>query len=158
MILGLLGCKQNPSEGKTENINNPKVIDFDNKLAFNDFSKLNLDDKCVNLLDPKNTSEAERESVINSWSNFHKKVSKFLLEEKFDWEVPDSTISIYNRIYFDKNGNINYYVFNINNPSISEGKKAEFETVLAKFSKSVQLELQRDQAFSQCGKTKYLNY
>ena len=85
MILGLLGCKQNPSEGKTENINNPKVIDFDNKLAFNDFSKLNLDDKCVNLLDPKNTSEAERESVINSWSNFHKKVSKFLQEEKFDW-------------------------------------------------------------------------
>ena len=158
ILIGFLTCKQNPNEEKTENIKNPKVINFDNKLAFNDFSKLNMDDKCINLLDPRNTAEDERESVINSWSNFHKKVTKFLEEENFDWEVPDSTIRIYNRIYFDKDGNINYYVFNIKNPSISMEKKVEFENVLLKFSKNVQLELQRDQEFAQCGKTKYLNY
>ncbi|OZV68175.1 hypothetical protein [Winogradskyella aurantia] len=158
MIIGFLGCKQKPSEEKIVEVKNPKVVNFDNKLAFNEFSKLNLDDKCVNLLDPTNTSEAERKSVINSWSNFHKNVTRFLKEEKFDWEVADSTISIYNRIYFDKNGNINYYVFNINNPSITEEKKAEFENVLLKFSKDVQLDLQRNQAFSQCGKTTYVNY
>lgn len=158
MIIGFLGCKHNPKEEKIADVKNPKVVNFDNKLAFNEFSKLNLDDKCVNLLDPSNTSEAERKSVFNSWSNLHKNVTRFLKEEKFDWEVPDSTISIYNRIYFDKNGNINYYVFNINNPSVTEEKKAEFENVLLKFSKNVQLELQRDQEFSQCGKTKYLNY
>ena len=60
--------------------------------------------------------------------------------------------------YLDKNGTINYYVFNILNPSVSEEKKLEFEDILFKFSKDVQLELQRDQQFSQCGKTKYLNY
>ena len=158
LILGLLGCGQNSSKRNTKDISKPTVVNFDNKLAFGEFNQLNLDDKCVNLLDPRNTSDAEREAVINSWTNFHKKVNEFLEEENFSWEVPDSTISIYNRIYFDKNGNVNYYVFNINNPSITEDKKTEFENVLMQFSKNVKLELQRDQEFSQCGKTKYLNY
>jgi len=32
------------------------------------------------------------------------------------------------------------------------------KNVLAKFIKEVKLELQRDQEFSQCGKTKYFNF
>ncbi|MCA0131712.1 hypothetical protein [Winogradskyella alexanderae] len=158
LMLLTLACKQNSSEDKTENTKEPNIINFDDKLAFADFSKLNLDEKCVNLLDPRNTSKTERERVIKSWSNFHKKINKFMKEEGFSWEVPDSTISIYNRIYFDKNGTVNYYVFNINNPSISELKKAEFKNVLSKFSKEVHIELQRAGQFAQCGKTKYLNY
>ena len=158
VMLGCFGCKQHSSEHKSETTKTPTVVNFDNKSAFREFNTLNLDDKCVNLLDPANTSETEREGIIRSWSNFHKQVNRFLEAENFDWGVSDSTISIYNRIYFDKNGTINYYVFNILNPSVSEEKKLEFEDILFKFSKDVQLELQRDQQFSQCGKTKYLNY
>ncbi|MDY2586817.1 hypothetical protein [Winogradskyella aquimaris] len=162
LLIGLmaltLGCKQNSSEDKTENTKEPIIINFDDKLAFTEFSQLNLDEKCVNLLDPRNTTENESKRVIESWSNFHKKIISFLKEEDFSWEVPDSTISIYNRIYFDKNGRVNYYVFNINNPSISELKKEEFKNTLSKFSKEVHIELRRDEEFAQCGKTKYFNY
>ena len=156
--IGIISCKQHHENNGIAENSEPQIVNFDDKVAFNSFSELNLDDTCVNLLDPRNTSESERTSVVNSWSNFHKKVTTFLKEENFEWEVPDSTITIYNRIYFHKNGTINYYVFNINNPSISEEKKAEFEKVLLKFSEEIRLDLQKDEPFSQCGKTKYINY
>ena len=160
LIIGIIGCKQNSTEtkAKTEIEAEPIVISFDDKPAFADFTKLNLDDKCVNLLDPRNTPAAERESVVNAWSTFHKKVNTYLTEQNFSWEVPDSTIRIYNRIYFDKNGNVNYYVFNINTPSVSEAKKAEFQRLLKMFSKDVQLGLKREEQYAQCGSIKYLNY
>jgi len=158
ILLSFFACKNDTETSIVKDVKAPTIVNFDDKLAFGDFKKLNLDDKCANLLDPRNTAEDERTSVINSWSSFHKKVTVFLEQENFKWEIPDSTISIYNRIYFNKNGTINYYVFNINNPSVTAEKKAEFEKVLEKFSRDVKLDLKREQEFAQCGKTRYINY
>jgi hypothetical protein len=134
------------------------VVNADNKLAFTEFGKLNLDSIYTNLLDPKNVSETEYKVVMDPWSEFHKKVYTFIKAENFKWEVPDSTISIVNKIYFDKNGTIDYYAFKILNPSIPSEKRVEFEKVLEKFSKKIMLDLKRDEQYAQCGKTKYLNY
>ena len=157
LLIGLYGCKKAP-EKKDQIAKEPKVVNFDNKLAFQEFSKMNLDSTYINLLDPRNVSESEHKSVIKSWTEFHQKVSKFIKEENFKWEVPDSTISVLNRIYFDKNGNIDYYAFKILNPSIAAEKQSEFENILEKFSKEIKLDLKRDEQYAQCGKTKYLNY
>lgn len=158
LIFGFISCKQKSSVKETELIKQPKVVNFDNELAFTEFRALNLDSSYTNLLDPRNVTESEYKAVKASWSEFHKQVSKFIKEENFNWEVPDSTISIVNRIYFDKNGTIDYYAFKILNPSIPAEKRSEFENVLKKFSKEIKLNLKRDEQYAQCGKTKYLNY
>ena len=119
---------------------------------------MNLDSTYTNLLNPRNVSESEYKIVAESWSEFHKKVSQFIKEENFKCEVSDSTITILNRIYFDKSGTIDYYTFKIRNTSVSAEKRAEYEKVLQKFSKEVKLDLKRTEKYAQCGKIKYLNY
>lgn len=158
LIIGLISCKQKSTEKETEVIKVPKIVSGNNEMAYNEIKKLNLDSTYTILLDPRNVSESEYKIVVESWSEFHKKVSQFIKEENFKWEVPDSTITIFNRIYFDKNGTIDYYTFKIKNPSVSSEKQAEYEKVLQKFSKEVKLDLKRSEQYAQCGKTKYLNY
>lgn len=158
IVIGLISCKQKSTEKETEVIKEPKIVSGNNEIAYNEIKKMNLNSTYTNLLDPRNVSESEYKIVVESWSEFHKKISKFIKEENFKWEVPDSTITIYNRIYFDKNGTIDYYTFKIKNPSISAEKRAEYEKVLQKFSKEVKLDLKRSEQYAQCGKTKYRNY
>lgn len=148
------GSPQN--DGVTKS--NSRIVNFDNQVDINMIRKLNLDSLYPNLLDPSNSSEAEYKIVIKSWGNFHQKVTKFMKEEDFTWSVEDSTISIVNKVYFNKNGTIDYFVFKVMNPSISDSKKREFESVLQKFSGSITMDLTRDSKYAQCGKTRYINY
>ncbi|MFT7251234.1 MAG: hypothetical protein ACI9FW_000961 [Flavobacterium sp.] len=119
---------------------------------------MNLDSTYTALLDRKNVSKSEYKIVVESWYEFHKKVAQFIKEENFKWEVPDSTITILNRIYFDKSGTIDYYLFRIRKLSVSAEKRTEYQKVLQKFSKEVTLDLKRTEKYAQCGKIKYLNY
>ncbi len=158
LITAFVSCGNSSTVFGQGDKTNPKVINFDNKTEFNDYQKLNLDSLYPNLLDPSKSSEKEYKAVIKSWSEFHQKVSSFMKNESFTWSVEDSTISIVNKIYFNKNGMVDYFFFRILNPSISDSKKTEFESVLQKFSRSVIMDLTRDSKYAQCGKTKYLNY
>ena len=158
IVLGTISCNEKPTESKVVISNTHKVVNFDNSTEFKAFRELNLDSTYMNLLDPKNTTELEYKAVIQSWSEFHQKVSKFIKQENFHWEVPDSTISIVNRIYFNKNGTVDYYGFKILNQSIPAEKRKEYENVLQKFSESIKLDLPRDKKYAQCGKIKYMNY
>jgi len=158
LIFGFISCSNKPNSDEQVVVKTSKVVNFDNKIAFNDLLALNLDSTYLNLLDPGYSNESEYKTIIKSWTDFHQKVSQFMEEESFKWEVTDSTISIVNRIYFDKNGNIDYYFFRVLTPSITTEKRAKFEKVLQKFSENTKIGLSRESPFAQCGKTKYLNY
>ncbi len=158
LITAFVSCGNSSTEFGLRDKTNPKVINFDNKTEFNDYRKLNLDSLYPNLLNPSKSSEKEFKAVVKSWGEFHQKVSSFMKDEDFNWSVKDSTISIVNKIYFNKNGTIDYFFFRILNPSIPDSKKIEFESVLQKFSKSIRMNLARDSKYAQCGKTKYINY
>ncbi len=154
LIIILIGCAKNISDTDK----NPTIISFDNQPSFDAYKKLNLDSIYPNLLDSRNSTQEQHKKVIESWSKFHQQVSKFMKDENFTWDSPDSTISIVNKIYFSKSGSIDYYFFRIINPSISNAKRLEFETVLQNFSKNIKIELNRDDKYAQCGKTRYVNY
>ncbi|MBU2527320.1 MAG: hypothetical protein KKC03_12035 [Bacteroidetes bacterium] len=158
LIIGIISCKEKSSETKNNFKNEPKVVSGDNEEAFNEIKKLNLDSIYPNLLDPKNVTESEYQEVEKSWVKFHENVSEFIKFENFDWEVPDSTITVLNRIYFSKEGTVDYYTFKIMNHSVSAEKRAEYEKVLQKFSENVKIDLDRNEQYAQCGKIKYLNY
>jgi hypothetical protein len=160
IIIGINSCKEK-NENKTQSNEvekEPKIVNGINEIAYNKIKKMNLDSTYTDLLDRRNVSESEYKIVVKSWYGFHKKVSQFIKEENFKWEVPDSTITILNRIYFDKSGTVDYYLFRIRNPSVSAEKRTEYEKLLQKFSKEVKLDLKRTEKYAQCGKIKYLNY
>lgn len=156
LIIGFISCKQTSKE--TVIIIEPKVVSGNDKTAYNALKIMNLDSTYTNLLDPKNVTEDEYQIVSKSWSEFHKELSQFIKNENFKWEVPDSTITIMNRIYFDKNGTIDYYTFKIKNSSVTDEKIVEYEKVLQKFSRDVKLDLKRTENYAQCGKIKYTNF
>lgn len=84
IIIGILSCNQKSVEKETQIIKDPKIVSFDNKLAFNEFRRLNLDSTYTNLLDPSNVNESEHKAVLESWTEFHKKITKFIKEENFN--------------------------------------------------------------------------
>lgn len=53
------------------------------KIAFAEFRNLNLDSIYTNLFDQRNVTESEHKIVWESWSEFHKKVSKFIKKREF---------------------------------------------------------------------------
>lgn len=150
-------CVPNQDIENTES-NNPNVVNYDDKMTFEEIKKLKLDDYYPNLLDPKLSSESDYKKVVLSWTKFHQEISSYLKEAQFQWEAADSSISIVNKIYFDKDGRVEYYVFRITNPSVSAKKKAEFTQIILDFSKNVKIDLIREEQFSQCGKTRLLTY
>ena len=158
LVIGLLSCKEKQKHDEQVVSDRTKVVSFDNKMAFKEFKKLNLDSLYSNLLDPRKVTKEERQVVIKSWSKFHEKISEYTKKENFKWEVLDSTVKISNKIYFDKNGNVQYYYFKILNPNVTSEKRIEYEKLLLKFSVNEKIDLQRENKFAQCGNIKYRNY
>ena len=140
-----------------EPVDKPKIVNIDNTQSFVSFATLKLDDEYVDLLDSRNSSEEEFRKVYSSWADFHQQVAGFVKEKDFKWEVEDSIISVISKIYFNKEGKVEYYGFKILNSSVSDEKKEEFANILEQFSSNVDLTLNRDDKFSQCGKIKYIN-
>jgi len=136
----------------------PKIINFENEKKFKRVSELKLDSLHPNLLDNRNADKKEMQDVINSWKTYHKEFSLYLKECGFKWDVVDSTITVMNKIYFDKNGNLKHHIFKTLNSNISKKKKEEYEKLLNEFSVMAKIELTRDYQFAQCGKVTYKNY
>ncbi len=80
IIIGINSCKEK-NMNKTpynEVEKEPKIVTGINEIAYNEIKKLNLDSTYTNLLDRRNVSESEYKIVVESWSEFHKKVSQFI--------------------------------------------------------------------------------
>lgn len=136
----------------------PMVVGVHDIIQFERFKKKGLDTQFDNLLNPKFSTKEVYAEVVNSWRGFHTNVQKVLKEYKFDWKVDDTAITIVNKIYFNKNGTIKYYLVNIKNDAISNETKDQFVKLLEENLSKLSIGLQRDQQFSQCGKIKYKNY
>lgn len=155
-IFGLFVCNGQESTYSNKE-NQPQVINRDNLDAVKKFREMDLDSFYDDLLNPNNVSEAERKEVVKSWSDFHKKIIAYLKESNFDWNSDEESIRINNRIYFEKDGSVNYYVYKIENSTISEQTKQEFHSVLERFVSENKINFTKDKVFAQCGMVEYTN-
>jgi hypothetical protein len=158
IIAGTYSCKEK-NENKTqsdETEKKAKVFNFDNKTELSQFNKLNLDETHPNLLNPQ-ISKTDYNSVVKSWTGLHQNIGKYLSDKKFTWNAKDSTITIIQKFYFNKNGEIENYFFRIKNKEVSKEKKEQFANLISDFSKSNKIDFKKNECFAQCGKAKYLN-
>lgn len=149
VFLFILSCVNNE---------NGSVVGFHNEVAYNEFKRLLLDETHKNLLNPNISDKEEYPTIINSWKNLHGKVNAILKDSRFSWNVPDSTITVVNKIYFNANGEVNYFFVNIRNENISNETKDLYVQLLTDNLKELSINLQREEPFAQCGKVNYQNY
>lgn len=151
-IIALVMCVSCKDKHKT------MVVNSQNELEYSKIKKLELDKHYRNLLIPQNSTKEEYAEVAKTWRDFHRQIGKIVKENNFSWNVKDSSISVFNRIYFTKNGEVDYYMFKVLNKNVSEEKKAAYEKLLAKHISKVKIDLKRENQYAQCGKVRYQNY
>lgn len=152
LLLSLISCKN--SEKNIKGV----VVGSQNTEKFAEIKKLNLNDSYNNLLNPKFSSEEDYKEVLKTWNDFHQQVGKIVKENNFDWGTKDSSVVVFNRIYFNKKGEVDYYTFKIGNKNVSKAKRIEYEKLLSENISKVKIDLKRDVQYAQCGKVRYKNY
>ncbi|MFY7669579.1 hypothetical protein ACOSP6_00690 [Tenacibaculum sp. MEBiC06402] len=148
LFLSFFSCKKEKN----------RVVGFHDSVAISSLQKLQLDDSYINLLNPSFSKKEEYQAIIKSWSNFHNNVNEILTENEFSWGVPDSSITVVNKIYFTKNGKVNNFLVNIKNENVTLETKNEYVKLLNNNLNKLSIDLKRDKQFAQCGKVKYKNY
>ena len=160
IIFGMIGC-QDKNEGSPEKIQNSeankiKVFNFGNEQELAAYNKLNLDKNHPNLLNPQ-ISKREYNKVLNSCTNLHQRIGKYLSKNKFDWGVKENSITLVQKIYFNSEGKIENYFFKVLDENVTEGKKEQFANLVLNFAEKNKIQFESNGKFAQCGKTKYLN-
>ncbi len=133
-----------------------RIYNVSNPSDLSEFGKLNLDETHPDILDPS-IARDDKEKVVASWIDLHQSIGNYLTENDFSWGIEAESISMYQRIYFNGDGQITNFLFNIRTPEVTEEKKAEFGKLLAKFTTEHKLSYTLPNKFAQCGKTRYAN-
>lgn len=74
-------------------------------------------------------------------------LATFLKDNAFEI---DGQLKLFNRIYFNKSGAIDYYLYNINPGQLSKEEAARFDTLLNVFVKNHKIGVSAEVNFSQC--------
>ncbi|MCX2718030.1 hypothetical protein [Lentiprolixibacter aurantiacus] len=151
-----LSCGEKKVEKETAKSEDISIYDFANEADKNKFDKLNLDETHPNLLSPQ-ISTTDFDQIMESWTELHQEIGKYLNANDFDWQVDDHNINILHKFYFDPNGKIKSYFFRILNNEVSYSKRKEYAGLVLAFARDYQLPLNRDAQYAQCGKTRYMS-
>lgn len=158
MLCGLIlvGCStQNEKKEKKADTSEVVVFSLASADDKKEFSAMKLDDTHLNMLNPKIAKE-KHEEAMQSWTDIHVALNKFLHKEQFDWGIDDEPIKIFNKIYFQKNGQVKYYVYGVY-ADVSPEKVSAFGELAQEFFADKKISLTRDVDFAQCGKASLLN-
>ncbi|MUP44637.1 hypothetical protein E0K83_02625 [Gramella sp. BOM4] len=140
----------------SQNTETIKVYDFDSDPEVVKSIGPKLDESHPNLMNPQ-ISKTEYESVTGSWSSLHQEIAKFLTAKDFEWETEAEQILIVHKFYFDPDGTIHTYVFNLLNEDIDKQQRQAYSSLVSEFAKNYNIGLTRDKQFAQCGKTRQMN-
>lgn len=79
-------------------------------------------------------------------------LASFLKTHHFKWL---KQTRCYNRIYFNANGTVDYFLYNFSREQISAEKELEFGRLLNLFVKDYRFPLTANESFAQCSPVKY---
>ena len=102
--------------------------------------------------DPKLAVFTDQEAVSKAYVQLLTDLGKFLASKNFEWE---RTVSGFNRVYFDKDGSIDYFVYSFRGDVLSPYQVSQFDQLLNEFIKNYRFPLQADVKFAQCSPVTY---
>lgn len=131
-----------------------KAISFEN-LQTAGLSLAELDSVYRNAVhsDPaKAVFGGQEELFTKSYAEMLRAFNQYLHEHQFQW---GKDMRCFNRVYFDADGRIAYFLYSFRNAEIVPEKAKQFDTLLNEFIKSYVFPLKATVKFSQCSPTIY---
>jgi hypothetical protein len=93
----------------------------------------------------------ERHLIIAYTTMLHD-LNKYLNENNFRW---NSQVRIFNRIYFEPDGSISYYLVNLKPTGLDEEKQKAFVNLLSNFIQHYKIKITANTRFAQCSPVVY---
>jgi len=152
-----IGCKTETEQANIAEMDGRKVFSANNSDELSAYGELKLDSIYPNLLDPTVSGDSIT-SVMNSWMLLHQAISTQLDRNSFSWQSQDSIIEILHKIYFNEDGQIDYYLFRVFNESVNDSIVSAFSVEIDSFTNNFIMQLDMDRNYAQCGKTSYMNH
>lgn len=153
----LFSCRPDaPDHGKNKATEPVRVFHTGDSVLLKQFESLDLDNTYPNLLE-NNSDTVNTEEVFNSWMKLHQAMGTQLDNNGFNWYSRDSIIQILHKVYFEPDGHISHYFFNIINSEVPDSVVTAFAVQVDTFARRARIELDFSGKFAQCGKTSYIN-
>jgi hypothetical protein len=90
--------------------------------------------------------------LTEAYSSLLADLNSFLYRKNFLWE---KSTRCFNRIYFSRNGTIDYFLFSFKPGELEPAKQQRFEKLVAEFAGNYQFPLRHSLPFAQCSPVTY---
>jgi Na+/phosphate symporter len=90
--------------------------------------------------------------LITAYTTMIQDLNSYLNKNDFKW---GSKVHIFNRIYFEPDGSISYYLVNLAPTGLTEAKQARFLTLLNAFIQDYKIDITAKTRFAQCSPVVY---
>ena len=95
----------------------------------------------------------DSDEVSKAWYQLIQDISSFLLKRE---EMRQVNIKIFQRVYFNKDGKVDYYLYKITNlEELTNEQVQQIADLLNEFVKDYQFSLSADKDFVQCGRADF---
>ncbi len=94
----------------------------------------------------------DEQRLITAYTTMLHDLNKYLNENNFRW---DSKVRIFNRIYFEPDGSISYYLVNLKPTGLDEEKQKAFVNLLSNFIQHYKIKITANTRFAQCSPVVY---
>lgn len=103
--------------------------------------------------DPSKAVFAQEQSAyISAYFNMLKEINSYLNTHNFRW---GNFTRCFNRIYFNEDGSIEYFIYDFDEGNMTDAKRQEFEKLLNMFVAKYKFPLSKNMKFAQCGATNF---
>lgn len=100
----------------------------------------------------KSVFHRNQEEFIQSYQKMLQELGTFLKQNNFKW---GKQTRCFNRIYFNKNGKVDYFVYKFSQGELTEEKEKQFQDLLLQFLQSYSFPLKSSSGFAQCSPVRY---
>ncbi len=105
----------------------------------------------VNVDKKKAVFAGKEDKLVESYNGMLQDLGDFLAKHNFKW---DTTTRCFNRIYFNKDGHIDFFLYSFKT-NISSEKEAQFKRLLNEFIRQYKFPLHAKVNFAQCSPVIY---
>ncbi|OKS89270.1 hypothetical protein RG47T_4754 [Mucilaginibacter polytrichastri] len=94
----------------------------------------------------------DEKRLITAYTTMLQDLNKYLNENNFRWNSP---VRIFNRVYFEPDGSISYYLVNLKPTGLDEEKQKACINLLSKFIQRYKIKITASSKFAQCSPVIY---
>jgi hypothetical protein len=96
-----------------------------------------------------------QEEFIDAYKSTLQTLGDFLKQNGFTW---GKETGCFNRIYFNKEGGVDYFLYSFNKDVITPEKEKQFDVLLNRFIKDYKFPMKAGTGFSQCSPVRYRDH